>query len=227
MAMLDPRPTPKARRTRERILDCAVKLFRDRGFDPTSMRDVAAAAGMSVGSTYYHFSGKNALILAWYERTQEAAEEHCRRTCAETSKFAERLDAILKFKLEQLGEARKLVVVLSRNAADAGNPLSPFSPETRRVRDEAIALFEMALEGSDLAVDEALRPQLPRLLWMYQMGTIFFWTHDRSAGRRTTTLLIDKSRSILLSLLRLSTLPIPGMGKLRGQFLDLLEIFEG
>ena len=41
--------TPKARRTRERILEAALALFADRGYEATTMRDVAREAGASLG----------------------------------------------------------------------------------------------------------------------------------------------------------------------------------
>lgn len=226
MSVLRTRPTRKARRTRARILDAALGLFLERGFEPTSMRDIGEAAGLSVGSTYYHFRSKGELILAWYEQTQAAAEERQRETCERTASFGERMSDLLGFKLEQLARARDLVVVLSRNAVDSGNPLSPFSPETASIRDAAIGMMAEAIEGSDLVVHAAFRPRLPRLLWLAQMGLIFFWTHDRSRGQARSRLLIDRGLDVLIPLLKLSTLRIPGMGNLRARFLRVLEIFD-
>ena len=45
--------TTKAEETRDRILDAALRLFRERGFAETTMRDVAAAAGVATGAAYY------------------------------------------------------------------------------------------------------------------------------------------------------------------------------
>src|SRR3954462_12285076 len=67
--------TPKAEETRERILDAALKLFRERGFDETTMRDIAAAAGVATGAAYYYFRSKEDLVMAFYVRTAEEARE--------------------------------------------------------------------------------------------------------------------------------------------------------
>jgi AcrR family transcriptional regulator len=48
------------------VLDSAARLFRERGYAVTSMRDIAAAAGMLAGSLYYHFPSKEALLVAVY-----------------------------------------------------------------------------------------------------------------------------------------------------------------
>src|SRR4051812_16540464 len=44
--------------TRERIFTVALNLFREKGFEGTTMREVAAAANMSLGAAYYYFASK-------------------------------------------------------------------------------------------------------------------------------------------------------------------------
>jgi len=48
------------------LLDAAARLFREKGFGGTTMRDIATAAGMLAGSIYYHFPNKDALLIAVY-----------------------------------------------------------------------------------------------------------------------------------------------------------------
>ena len=50
--------------SRDRILAAASKLFAERGHDATTMEDVAARAGFTVGALYRHFGGKPDLLLA-------------------------------------------------------------------------------------------------------------------------------------------------------------------
>src|ERR671920_2372972 len=50
--------TPKALRTRERILEAALRLFAERGYEATTMRDVAREAGASLGLAYRYFASK-------------------------------------------------------------------------------------------------------------------------------------------------------------------------
>jgi AcrR family transcriptional regulator len=58
--------TPKARRTRERILEAA--LFADRGYEATTMREVGRKAGTSLGLAYRYFASKEVFALALYVR---------------------------------------------------------------------------------------------------------------------------------------------------------------
>ncbi len=53
--------------SRAKLLSVSARLFARGGFDATSMRDIAARAGMLAGSMYYHFPSKNDLIAAVYE----------------------------------------------------------------------------------------------------------------------------------------------------------------
>jgi AcrR family transcriptional regulator len=53
--------------SRVKLLAVSARLFAKGGFEATSMRDIAAEAGMLAGSMYYHFPSKNDLIAAVYE----------------------------------------------------------------------------------------------------------------------------------------------------------------
>src|SRR5713226_6743243 len=53
---------PKSLETRFQILQIALGLFRQRGLNDTTMRDIAAAADMSLGAAYYYFPSKEAII---------------------------------------------------------------------------------------------------------------------------------------------------------------------
>jgi AcrR family transcriptional regulator len=55
---------PKARRTRAAILDTAARLFTEQGYQSTSVGDVAAAAGVSLGTVYQYFRDRSDLVAA-------------------------------------------------------------------------------------------------------------------------------------------------------------------
>lgn len=57
-----------ASETKDRILDVAERLFADRGYPATSLRDITAEAGVNLASVNYHFGTKEALLAALLER---------------------------------------------------------------------------------------------------------------------------------------------------------------
>src|SRR3954468_14632605 len=67
---------------RGELLRCAARLFRRKGFDATSTRDIAAAVGMQSGSPFYHFKSKGALLYAVMEEGMRSAIERQQRAIA-------------------------------------------------------------------------------------------------------------------------------------------------
>lgn len=215
------RPTPRAEDTRQRIYESALKLFREKGFEPTTMRDIAAKAGVALGAAYYYFSSKEAIVLAFYQEMQESSHESILEALAGQKKLKDRIRVVLEKRLELLAPNRKFCDALFRHAPDTHDPLSPFSAETRPIRERALQHLRAALEGSDVKVPADLKPQLPYLLWLYQMAIILFWLYDRSPRQERTQKLMEKSLGLLVSLLRLSGLPL--MKPLRKTMLELVE----
>lgn len=68
-------PRTKGERTRARILDAAGELFARSGYNPVSLREIAAQAGMSHAGLLHHFPGKEQLLLEvlWRRDRQDAA----------------------------------------------------------------------------------------------------------------------------------------------------------
>lgn len=65
----------RSKKTQEALLDAAEALFFEKGADATSVADVAARAGCSVGAVYHHFRDKRALLYALYDRMSEQYRE--------------------------------------------------------------------------------------------------------------------------------------------------------
>lgn len=216
--------TPKAEETRNRILDAALRLFRDNGFAATTMRDISSEAGVATGASYYYFRSKEELVMAFYLRTSDEAREPLAQALAKTKELKKRIRFLVDLKFEQFAEHRELMVALLKAGVDPRDPLSPFGSETKEVRDETIRWYAEMLEGSDVKVTKDLAPHLPRLLWLYHMGLIYYWIVDTSPGQRKTQRLVDATLDLVIALLRASSLPL--MGPLRKRALKVLRALE-
>lgn len=211
--------TPKAEETRERILDAALRLFRDKGFDVTTMRDVAAEAGMATGAAYYYFHSKEELVMALYTRTSEEARELVPAALGESRDLKTRLRAVIDTKFAQFAGHRRLLGALVRIGMDPKHPLSPFAKETAPMREESIGYFRDALAGTKVPKD--LEELLPGLFWFYQLGLILFWIYDESPGQRKSERLTGATLDIAVRLIQLSSLPL--LGPLRKRVVSLLN----
>jgi TetR/AcrR family transcriptional regulator, cholesterol catabolism regulator len=102
---------------REELLDRAGELMAAKGYDGTSMRDIASAVGMLPGSLYYHFESKEALFLALHQRVVAVMEARVSAAlaAADDSGFGpwDRLEAAATAHLEGLIETGNLVAIVS------------------------------------------------------------------------------------------------------------------
>jgi AcrR family transcriptional regulator len=217
-------PIKKSEETRTRILEAALAIFRERGFERTTMREIATTAGVAVGAAYYYFDSKDAIVMAFYQRAQEEMRPSLEGVLSRGKSLEDRLRAIVTHKLDYFMPNRALLGALSSHT-DPSHPLSPFSRETQAIREEDIGYFERAVGDSKVKLPANVGPYLPRLLWMYQMGIILFWVYDPSPKQHRTAVLFDKTLKMLVLTLRLASLPIlRPMHRLAG---DLLAVIYG
>jgi AcrR family transcriptional regulator len=199
--------TAKAEQTRSGIVDAAMTLFRAGGYDATTMRAIADEAGVSLGSAYYYFSGKEELVQAFYDQIQVEHAAAAERALDQPA-FAERLRGVMESFVEVAGPFHDFGGQFFRNAADPRSPLSPFSAESAPAREASTALFRRVVEGSDLKVATALREELPELLWLLHMGVVLFWVHDDSEEQRRTRVLVAGMVPLVDRAVRLTRLPL-------------------
>jgi AcrR family transcriptional regulator len=178
----------KGEATRQHVLDAALDLFRRRGFERTTMRDIAGAAGLSLGAAYHYFPSKEALVMAYYEWMQVEHERRAKAACPDGADLKARLLAIFHTKLELLRGDRKVLAALFRNLGDPSHSLSVFGRQTAAVRDRSIAQFEEAFEDPDMPKD--LQKFLGRAVWLAHLGVFLVFIHDRSEGEVRTHKLI-------------------------------------
>src|SRR5437660_11528300 len=101
------RITPRAEETRRKIYDAALQLFREKGFEETTMRDVAQKAGVALGAAYYYFSSKEAIVLAFYDEMQQSSHEAVLQAMQDHKKMKDRVRCVLEKRLELLEPNRK------------------------------------------------------------------------------------------------------------------------
>jgi AcrR family transcriptional regulator len=212
--------TAKAERTRAAILESALSLFRERGFDATTMRDVARRAGVSASNAYYYFRSKDDLVQGFYVESHADHLALCETALAGTGDLKERLIAVFRTKVESSESYHRFAGQLFKVAADPQSPLHPFSEASRPVREESIALMARVLDGSKLKLPDDLRDELPYLLWLHLMGIVLFWIHDDSPGRARTLRLAERTAGIVATLVKLASSPL--LRPLRKSVLELL-----
>ncbi|HXU08158.1 MAG TPA: TetR family transcriptional regulator [Blastocatellia bacterium] len=213
--------TVKGDQTKTLILETALEMFRERGYNETTMRAVAQKAGVSLGNAYYYFHSKEHLIQAFYERMHDDHLAAALPALEHEKTLKARLLTLMRTKIDTMKPYHQFAGVLFKTAANPESPLNPFSDETDPVREASINLFEKVLDGEKIRIPKDLRAELPYLLWVYSMGIVLFWIHDKSHNHRRTYRLVDHTVDLLDKLIHLASNPF--MRPLRKQALRLVN----
>jgi AcrR family transcriptional regulator len=217
--------TAKAEETGLRILDSALTLFREEGFDAATMRDIAEKAGVATGAAYYYYPSKDAIVMDFYQRSCAEMQPKIEAALEHENTLEARLRELIRIKLIHFAPNRGVLRALLRNGADPKHPLSPFSPETQAIRDVDIAWFRTILVDCGTRIPRDLEPHLPGVLWFFQMGVIFFWVIDESPNESRTMRLLDLATKSVATLIKVSALPL--MRPVRKSALQLIEVVKG
>jgi AcrR family transcriptional regulator len=205
--------------TRQHILDTALLLFRDKGFEATTIREIATRTGLSLGATYYYFNSKEALVAAYYDHTQREHRERAVAAFAKAANLKERLLAAYHTKIDVMEGDQRLLRALFRFGGDPDHPLSWFGPATREQRRLSVEVFEAAIAGEKLPDD--VQHAAPTLLWTLHMGILLYFLYDSSPQHRRTRKLIDAAVDFVIDAKRIATLPL--MRPVRKRVLNILN----
>ncbi|HWZ31408.1 MAG TPA: TetR/AcrR family transcriptional regulator [Bryobacteraceae bacterium] len=215
----------KAEETALRILDAALELFREEGFDHATMRDIATKAGVATGAAYYYYPSKDAIVMAFYQRACQEMQPRIQVALDQTGGLEARLRELIRVKLDYFVPNRVVLRALLKNGADPQHPLSPFSAETKEIRDIDVAWFRRILIDCGVRIPRDLEPHLPDVLWLFQMGVIYLWVTDKSKDQSRTMRLLDLGSKTVTALLRFSGLPLTR--PLRKVALEVIETVKG
>ena len=102
-------PRPKDERMRQGILEAAFHMFGERGFGATTIKDLARSLGISPGSIYTYFTGKEDLFRCTVEQGWQRFLVEIRKIVAAPKQFWERFDSILDYCFDSLKEALPLL----------------------------------------------------------------------------------------------------------------------
>jgi AcrR family transcriptional regulator len=176
--------TPKSEQTRAHILETAKRLFREQGFEATTLRRIADEADVSVGLSYRYFPQKEDLALALYLELAAQLEETTRNE--KRASLADGFAGALRKKLRLLAPHREALAALFAASLSAG-AVSVVGAAAAPVRERVRAVFERVVEhATDLpALDDAERSALVSLLYGAHLLVVLAWLVDKRASAPT------------------------------------------
>ena len=180
-------PTRQGDTTRRRLYDTAIALITTRGYEATTLRDVAARAGVSVGLLYRYFPSKRAVVLSLYD---ELSADYAEQAAGmDAGKWRDRFLFALATSLQILHPHRRTLTALVPvffGGADEGL----FAPGTLFSRRRVQAVFHEAVMGATDAPRPEVAAALGRLLYLVHLAVILWWMMDKSPKQRATHALV-------------------------------------
>lgn len=200
--------------TRQKLLDISLQLFRERGFDQTTMRDIAKAAGMATGAAYYHFPSKDAIVAAYYHTVQETHLAAMQASFASASSggatgnatLRDRLVIAYRTAIDVIAKDRMMLHVVMRTMGDREHPLSVLGPGTHEVREMSREIYVTALRGTE--VPEEFIPVVSRAAMALQMALVLYFFYDTSPGFARTYRLAEHAAALVAELLAAVSSPM-------------------
>ena len=181
--------------TRQRILATAAELFRDKGFEESTTREIAQATGLASGTMFNYFPSKETMAMTMVTEAlrQGLADFRQRRTGQE--ELTEELFLFIASGLRRLQPLRPFLgPVLERS-------LSPFPrkttcPEGETARQEHLAAIQEIIgrHGFTEAPDQVAMT----VYWSLYLGMLACWTNDASPNQEESRATIDYSLRVFV-----------------------------
>jgi AcrR family transcriptional regulator len=182
--------------TRRRILDSALRLFKARGFEETTTREIAAAAEIATGTLFNYFTSKEAIVASVAEESLSKARAAFDQTAGMVS-LDEALFALVAAELRQLKPLRKFIAPLLETTL---SPLSTARSTTENaLRSGHLEIVASLARKRGLGELSAVALQM---YWTLYTGVLAFWAGDKSPKQEDTLALLDESIGMFVGWLR-------------------------
>lgn len=149
-------PATEVPRTRQRILDAALRLFAEKGYDATSMREISEQLGITKAALYYHFDSKAEIVRAMLADTEEQVTGLVEWARQQPGTAAVRREVLSRW--TDIMQARGLAAF--RFAVANRKVIEDLSPDRHGGMNECIGNLCTVLAPPEGSVEDQLRSRL-------------------------------------------------------------------
>lgn len=188
--------------TRKRLLEAAVDVITEKGFDKASMREIAKRADVADATIYNYFSTKEKLLYGYCEYVQQQvmAELKAIDDFHEYS-LQEQLHQLVEIELRMWLPAREFLQVVFAQTYAAPSVGHELLQDSKAIlKTIVIELIDAAIEAGEMP-EQPYQDLLPAMFWDYQTAILAYWLKDTSDEFANTTQLVAQSTEIVAQLL--------------------------
>jgi AcrR family transcriptional regulator len=179
--------------TRERIIKAAARLFRKNGWESTTTRGIASAAGIATGTLFNYFESKEAIVAALIGEALERAEQEVRNRDESLE------EKLFTFIWTELASLRTYRTFLADAAESILSPLRRYSRESAgdSIRANHLEAVEQILISH--GIPGPLQAVTMQLYWTLYLGVFAHWATDDSPKQEDTLALLDHSLKLFVT----------------------------
>ena len=182
--------------TRERIIEAASGLFAGDGWQNTTTRGIAAAAGIATGTLFNYFATKEAIVATLIAEALQRANEEFRASRNDENSLEADLFTLIWSGFRNLRGFRNFLA----SACEAiFSPLARSSPGSAgdSIRVDHLELVDAIVTSHGFpGPRSALTVQL---YWTLYLGVFAFWAADESPGQEDSLALLDRSLKLFVA----------------------------
>lgn len=193
--------------TKARILEAALSLFREKGLERATTREISRRARIAEGTLFNYFETKEDLALYFFQKETDALIAWFHRDKRlQKAPLPEQLFAIVHRQLEYLEPYEDFIGAVVWRSLQPRSVLSPLSLASQDLRVTYLRFIREVLAGAER------RGEIPRsgdlgayAFGLYYIGVVLFWLQDRSRGKQKTLALLDRSLAAAAAMLKKGT----------------------
>lgn len=190
-------------KNRKKLIQAAVEVITEKGFQASTMREIAKEAGLAEATIYNYFPTKESLVWAYYELSQEKAIKKTRQVGKlEAFSLQEQFQLLMDASLEEMLAERSFVEETFSMAFLSPMAYFNSSIEMKKKFSEIIFEFIENAEKKGEIPQQMGKQMFPFLAWDYYLGVLMYWLKDRSENFSNTTILVDKSLAVVSATLK-------------------------
>jgi AcrR family transcriptional regulator len=190
--------------TKRQILKAALELFRERGLDGTTTKQISKRAGIAEGTLFNYFKTKEDLALYFFQKeTNDLVEWFQANERLQKAGLPEKLFAIVHRQLEYIEPYEDFIGAVFFRALQPSSKLNPLSLESQELRIKYLRFIREVLAEAEEKEEIPPTGDLGAYAFgLYYMGMVLHWLHDTSRGKQKTLALLDRSLNVATKVLR-------------------------
>jgi AcrR family transcriptional regulator len=182
-------------KTKRRILNAALQLFKEKGLDRTTTKEISKRSGIAEGTLFNYFKTKEDLALYFFQKETEDLIEWFRADGRlQKAPLSEKLFAIIHRQLGYIEPYEDFIGAVFCRSLQPSSRLSPLSFESQELRFKYLRFIREVLAEAE-EKDEI--PPVGGLgayaVGLFYLGVVAYWLQDGSRGKQKTLSLLDRA----------------------------------